>query len=101
MKIQQGDVILRKLNKTIPEQSEKLNHLVLAEGETTGHKHRIIEGLATLYMFQRIMYLKVMSDKAVLYHEEHKQIVLEKGDYQVSQVREYDHFQEISRFIVD
>ena len=41
--ISQGDVIL------IPDQQvegEKLSHLTLAEGEVTGHKHRISQGEA-------------------------------------------------------
>ena len=28
---------------------KKLKHLVLAEGEVTGHSHKVVEGVAELY----------------------------------------------------
>ena len=36
MKLQQGDVLLRRTNISI-RQGKKLDHLILAEGEATGH----------------------------------------------------------------
>ena len=38
--IRQGDVISIPVKQA---EGEKLNHLTLAEGEVTGHKHRISE----------------------------------------------------------
>jgi hypothetical protein len=48
--IRQGDVIL------LPTQTlegQLLPHLTLAEGEVTGHKHRISDGQAELYENRR------------------------------------------------
>lgn len=38
----QGDIFMAAVDK-IPEQAEKLDHGVLAEGEITGHAHRIAD----------------------------------------------------------
>lgn len=95
---QQGDVILRRVNNV---QGKKLNHLVLAEGEHTGHKHQIIKGDAELYDHEGTLFLRVLSDTATLAHEEHAHQVLEKGDYQIGIVREYDHFSEESKNVAD
>ena len=74
MKIQQGDVILKKTNQSI-KGGKKLNHLILAEGEATGHNHRIVEGIARLIVLQGNdkgkMILEVLSDYAKLRHQEH------------------------------
>jgi hypothetical protein len=64
---------------------------ILARGEVTGHTHRIVEGQVRLYQVAAgIMYLRVLSEFAKLYHEEHEDIVLPKGDYEVRQQREFD-----------
>lgn len=99
---QQGDVLIkRKENLQIPENAKLLDHLVFAEGEITGHKHRIAQGAAMLYMLEKMMVLKVISENAVLIHEEHKPITLEKGIYEIGIVREYDHFLEEARQVRD
>ena len=85
--IRQGDVIL------VPAQSvdgKKLSHLTLAEGEVTGHSHRIIEGKAELYEREGTLYLRVLSEQALLSHEEHKQIPIPQGDWMVRIQREYE-----------
>ena len=95
---QQGDVILKRI-KTV--KGKKLTHLVLAEGEKTGHKHQIVKGDAELYEDGRTLYLRVNSDSAILAHEEHAHQVIEKGDYQIGIVKEYDHFAEEARNVAD
>ncbi|MFB2896453.1 hypothetical protein ACE1CI_26375 [Aerosakkonemataceae cyanobacterium BLCC-F50] len=85
--IRQGDVIL------IPTQSiegNQLPHLTLAEGEVTGHKHRISEGEAELYERDGTLYLKVLSPTALLTHEEHKQIAIPQGNWVIRIQREYE-----------
>lgn len=98
MMYQQGDVILKKVEKV---QGKKLNHLVLAEGEVTGHCHQVTEGDAGLYEKDGTLYLSVQSDSAVVTHEEHGAITLPKGNYEICKVREYDHFLEESRAVQD
>lgn len=104
MKYQQGDVILKKTNQSL-ENGKKLDHLILAEGEITGHNHQIVSGVAQLIVLQGNdrgkMILNVISDYAKLKHQEHKEIDIPKGKWEISQVREYDHFNEEIRQVID
>ena len=98
MKYQQGDVLIKSCEEV---KGEELNHLILAEGEYTGHSHRIIEGMAKLVLYKNLLYLKVISKQAKLFHDEHKEIILPTGFYKIDRVREYDHFEEEARRIID
>lgn len=84
-----GDVILRRLEKEEEVKGEKQKHLILAEGEVTGHSHRISKGKGELFKFDNKMFLKIQSEIACLTHEEHKKIELPAGDYEVIIQREY------------
>jgi hypothetical protein len=93
--IRQGDVILLCLKQSASpaapqELGKKLPHLTLAEGEVTGHSHRISEGQAELYEKEGILYLRVLSDTATLTHEEHKAIQIPQGSWMVRIQREYE-----------
>lgn len=68
MLIQQGDVLLKECNKV---RGKKVDHLVLAEGESTGHKHEIIWGDAALFQDGEDLYLEIYSERAGLRHDEH------------------------------
>jgi hypothetical protein len=87
----QGDVSIMAVNG-VPKQARKVKgELILARGEVTGHAHRIVEGRAFLYrLVTGILYLRVLSEFAKLYHEEHEDIVLPQGDYEVRRQREWD-----------
>lgn len=90
--MRQGDVILIPVD---PEEmnvnlGEKLPHLILAEGEVTGHRHQISQGQAVLYQRNGTLYLKVLSKQATLTHEEHKPIQIPQGMWMVKIQREYD-----------
>lgn len=85
--IRQGDVILLPVQQT---QGQKLSHLTLAEGEVTGHKHRISEGEAELYEKDGTLYLRVLSPKATLTHEEHQAIAIPQGSWMIRIQREYE-----------
>lgn len=98
MQIQQGDVLMEKVNEI---HGNKLDHLILQEGELTGHAHRVSTGLAELFETGSTRYLNVISDEAVVTHEEHYSITLPKGIYKVSRVQEYDHFKEEARNVQD
>ena len=97
---QQGDVLMFRVEE-IPKGAKKLNHCVLMEGELTGHAHRVSEGIAYLFEHGSTKYLQVVSEKAVVTHEEHHAQTLDKGIYKIGQVKEYDHFLEESRFVAD
>ncbi|MBD2003675.1 MULTISPECIES: hypothetical protein [Cyanophyceae] len=85
--IRQGDVILLFVEQT---EGQKLSHLTLAEGEVTGHKHRISDGQAELYEENGTLYLRVLSETATLTHEEHNAISIPQGDWMVRIQREYE-----------
>jgi hypothetical protein len=89
MLFRHGDVLVGKV-KTIPETAKKQRHLTLAEGELTGHSHRIAEaGNAVLYRDQTQLYLEVTAESATLVHDEHAPIQIPRGSYRVWQQREY------------
>ncbi len=85
--IRQGDVILLPVPQT---EGNKLSHLTLAQGEVTGHSHRISDGKAELYERDGTLYLRVLSDAAVLTHEEHQAINIPQGNWMVRIQREYE-----------
>lgn len=94
-----GELILKKVSEI---KGKKLNHLILAEGEVTGHKHEIVEAEATLYQNEDgVLYLSVKSEKAKLIHPDHKTIELPQGDYEVVEQREYVIGDEKYRKVVD
>ncbi len=84
--IRQGDVILLPTQQV---EGEKLTHLTLAEGEVTGHRHRISEGQAELFEKDGTLYLRVLSETALLTHEEHKAISIPQGNWLIRIQREY------------
>ncbi len=71
-------------------EGKKLNHLTLAEGEVTGHKHRISGGDAQLYTDDSQVYLSIFSGRAVLSHEEHDYVCVSQGNWMVRIQREYE-----------
>lgn len=85
--IRQGDVIITAAKEI---KGEKLSHLTLAEGEVTGHSHRISDGVAELYEKDGTLYLKVFSETALLTHEEHEKITIPQGNWLVQIQREYE-----------
>ena len=99
----QGDVIIIPLNKKIEVILEDKKDLVLAEGEVTGHAHRITKGQVQLQVNAMIgiMILRVFSENATLSHEEHDDIILQMGDYEIKQQREFDWFTEEVRRVTD
>lgn len=85
--IRQGDVILLPVQQS---EGQKLSHLILAEGEVTGHKHCISQGQAELCEKNGTLYLSVFSEVALLSHEEHREIQIPQGNWMVRIQREYE-----------
>ena len=86
----QGDVLIKKV-EAVPDGAEKRTDTVLAEGELTGHRHRV-EDQATAEVFEDpygTLFLRVIADQARVVHEEHGPIELETGVYRVWRQREY------------
>jgi hypothetical protein len=84
-----GDILVASVRE-LPSDARRMNHLVLAEGELTGHSHRIQErDAATLFRSSTGMFLTVMAEHATLVHQEHGPITLTRGHYRVWRQREY------------
>lgn len=119
--LQQGDVLFHPV--TIPNETQLTRELspVVQHGEHTGHKHQIWDhGMEVGFFRETEMpqvhevnwklfrnpstgdrYLKVIDKPVDLKHEEHKTISIPPGEYKIGIVREYDHFKEESREVVD
>ena len=98
----QGDVLIIKIDK-LPDELQKAKDMVLLEGETTGHMHRV-SGNATVFEPPRYSgdgLLKIVEAKegTQIVHEEHAPITLEPGIYECRRQREYDE-KEI-RYVMD
>lgn len=84
-----GDLLVEAIAE-IPAGARKLHHLVLAEGELTGHSHRIQErDAAELFEQTGQLYLRVTGPLATLVHQEHGPIELPQGCYRAWRQREY------------
>ena len=110
MFIQQGDVLLHKLDdfKADPNAKQvapKNGKLVLAEGEATGHAHPITldnESDVKLYTIGEILTLTVESTAGTeLDHQEHSTVNIPAGSYRVGAVQEYDYIEQEARSVRD
>lgn len=85
----QGDVLIKRLNKKPRGQRKIRPDGVLAEGETTGHMHRV-ESPTKAEVYEIDGKLMLSTAKGVrIIHEEHDPVTLPAGDYQVIRQREF------------
>ena len=94
-----GDVFLKRI-ASLPNGLKKDTSNVLAYGEITGHKHQLSKSGQVLINPQGQKFVKI-EQEATLTHEEHKQIVLEAGTYEVVIEREYEPFKKEIRKVMD
>jgi hypothetical protein len=84
-----GDVLIAPTT-AFPAAATPRPGAVLAYGELTGHSHRVRDPLsAEVWEHAGMLFLKVVSDHAVIIHEEHHPITLSRGLYRVWMQREY------------
>lgn len=78
-----GDVILKSI-KTIPTQAKRVEgETVLAEGEVTGHAHRMDAAQAARFVLNERAYLKILTEEpAALTHEEHSRAEISALNYE-------------------
>jgi hypothetical protein len=85
----QGDIFIARATN-IPKEAKPRPGCVLAEGELTGHSHRVAEpGAARLHADAGSLYLEVLADSARVVHDEHGPVTLPRGVYRVWRQREY------------
>lgn len=94
----QGDVFIIATHK-LP-QGLRARPPVLAEGEVTGHAHRVKAGANAQVLADASggLFLDVADAEATIMHEEHGPVTLPRGQYLVRIQREY-HPKEIRRVI--
>lgn len=85
-RIRHGDVIVIATKEKI--QGTEKKDKALAYGEVTGHSHKILGNNAQVFEWNEKMYLKV-TKQSTLTHEEHGDIVIPQGDYEVIIQRDY------------
>jgi len=90
--LRQGDVLLVRVDhipavtKNVPRSQ---HGIVLAEGEVTGHAHRISSRHAQLVRTEEdVRFLRVTAP-VTLRHEEHKTVEIPPGNYRVTIHHEY------------
>lgn len=85
----QGDVLIAAVH-CIPDSAVRRDGFVLAYGELTGHSHRL-ENPSTAELFESdgSLYLRVTAEVARVAHEEHRPIILPRGQYVIWLQREY------------
>ena len=96
--IRHGDLMIKPITE-LPAGVINQNNNVLAYGETTGHRHEL-QGNVQVFAKGENKYF-VASEKAILTHQEHKTVPIEKGIYEVVQEREYNPFEEAIRKVQD
>jgi hypothetical protein len=86
----QGDVFLILVNQLPSAQLRRSHNAVLAEGEMTGHAHRLLEPThGEVFTADGQMYLNVIEDQATIVHDEHHPVAVPRGAYAVRIQREY------------
>jgi hypothetical protein len=96
---QQGDVTIKPVSG-VPAGATDTVGRVLAEGEATGHKHVAEAEDVRLFLHEGALYMRAPNGTSVV-HEEHKVLEIPPGDYLIGIVREYDHFAEEARSVID
>ena len=92
----QGDVFLIATSG-LPLAGRVERRPVLAEGELTGHAHRLEDPASgRVFSVGSDLYLEVLADTATIVHEEHGAVTLPRGGYAIRIQREYSP-QEIRR----
>ena len=83
----QGDVMLVRISQ-LPDSGLKEKDNILARGEVTGHHHELVGDVKT-YTNSSGQQMVQVKKKAKLTHQEHGQIQIPKGSYEVRIQREY------------
>jgi hypothetical protein len=90
-----GDLLIKQISE-LPKNLKEIKTDILAEGEFTGHHHRLQvkerEELKVYTDSQGRKYFQI-GDGGKITHEEHKAIEIEKGLYEVVIEREFNPFE--------
>lgn len=88
----QGDVLITTVDELPEGKREKVKPVrgrhVLAEGEATGHAHAVRAVGVVMCIIGIRRFLEVQQE-AIVQHEEHGEIPLPPGNYEITRQREY------------
>jgi hypothetical protein len=103
---QHGDVLLQEV-ASIPAGVVQLPHrnpVIVAYGETTGHRHIIQSASTRVWVLTRNgideMFVEIQAPVTIT-HDEHKPLPIPQGIYRVGRVKEYDYLMEMERRVLD
>ena len=100
-----GDLLIRQIKK-IPESATPLSTNIIAEGEVTGHNHKLYgshQVYGTCPKNPRVIeptYFQAKEDIS-LKHQEHNTLKISKGLYEILHEREYNPFKNIQQEVGD
>ena len=83
-----GDLLIKKIN-SIPKECRKLSTNILAEGEATGHHHKLNGAFQIFENSKKVKFIETF-EQVRLTHQEHSQLFIPKGKYVVVEEREFD-----------
>jgi hypothetical protein len=69
--IRQGDILLKAVDKNPPEGLQAKKEVILAEGELTGHVHRVRANEIYEWEENGQRYIRVIGETGELSHEDH------------------------------
>lgn len=102
--VRHGDIMLHSVEKVEGEIVKNNGSFVLAEGETTGHKHVITtlnpNDLEILKTSDGRYYFNIKSEGTIV-HEEHNAVKVAPGKYEMKREREFDYFSMATRKVID
>ncbi len=103
MNYRHGDLSFHPINE-LPKGLKEIKHkgeYVLAYGEHTGHKHKIVAEKMQIFQDGNGRYYLKVNNSATITHEEHKTITLRPGIYRQEQELERDAFLNEIKKVVD
>lgn len=97
---QQGDVIFKAVN-SIPNDLKEKKDKIVAEGEVTGHMHRVISKEANVLVDKDGKIYLSTEKEATITHDEHHKVTVPPGKYEIGIVREFDPLEETIQKVRD
>ena len=99
-----GDLIICPISSLPEGEYKEVESFVLAESETTGHKHTLVAERPTkirIFTNENGQHILDLSGSAVITHEEHKTLTIKTGFYVVKTEQEFDYALESIKSVQD
>lgn len=95
----QGDMVFVPFTGEVSG-AKKQSRVTVGWGEVTGHTHDVhCDDMKVVKTDKG--FILVLSSEGRVTHQEHKDIILAPGTYFVEHEREYDHFSNVTRKVID